>query len=180
MIIFVSVIYTSNKHIDAILDTHKNVLGIYYEGYRNHVYRVYNVALQLCNASEAESANLAIAAAYHDIGIWTNNTFDYLSPSVLLAADYASKHNADTRQIADIINNHHKLTVFKINAQVEAFRKADLIDLSLNLFRLGIKRSYLRQLNKAFPGKGFHRFIFGQILKNSIRHPLNPLPIVKW
>ena len=31
---------------------------------------------------------MAIAAAFHDIGIWTAGTFDYLEPSVRVAAAY--------------------------------------------------------------------------------------------
>ncbi len=160
---------------------HRPALGPYYHAYRNHVYRAYNLCLALHPAGDSGQAALGIAAAFHDLGIWTARTFDYLQPSIALAQAYAAEKGlaAQANQIAAIIDNHHKLSRFKGNALTEAFRKADLIDLSLNLFRFGIKGSYLKELNAEFPGQGFHRFIFGQIVKNMLRHPLKPLPMVK-
>ena len=172
---------SQNPFIEEVLSRHAAALGAYYAAYRNHVYRVYNLSLQLYRLTKPEEASLAIAAAFHDLGIWAANTFDYLPPSVTLAQAYAAEMGlgAQAEQIAAIINNHHKLSRFKSNALAEAFRKADLIDLSLNVFRFGIKGSYLKELNRAYPGRGFHRFIFGKILKNILRHPLNPLPMVR-
>ena len=31
---------------------------------------------------------IAVATAFHDLGIWTDGTFDYLQPSVRLASAY--------------------------------------------------------------------------------------------
>lgn len=175
-------IISQNIHIDAVFAQYKTELGKQYTAYRNHVYRVFNLTLQAGNFTVDEIDAIAIAAAFHDIGIWTAHTFDYLKPSVELAKEYALQNNktGDIPLITDLINNHHKLTAYKQNHAVEAFRRADLIDLSLNLFTFGIKQKVLKELNKALPFKGFHRFIFGQIFKNIIRHPLNPLPIVKF
>jgi hypothetical protein len=38
---------------------------------------------------------IAVAAVFHDLGIWTNKTFDYIAPSVALAAPRA----VDSREI---------------------------------------------------------------------------------
>ena len=124
---------------------------------------------------------LAIAAAFHDIGIWTANTFDYLEPSIGLLRKYLHQQGLLHLETltTDIINNHHKLTVYKLSNTVEAFRKADLIDLSFGLFRFGVKAKQLKEVNALFPTLGFHRFILVQALKNTIRHPLNPLPMMK-
>lgn len=175
-------LHTSNTYIDDILDHYQPQLGKHYIAYRNHVYRVFNLTLQLRDFSEEQVVAIAIAAAFHDIGIWTAHTFDYLNPSIELARNYALTHGQShqIKLISNLIDNHHKLSAYKHNTVVEAFRRADLIDLSLNLFRFGVKRNDLKELNKAFPGNGFHRFIFGQIGKNILRHPLNPLPIVKF
>ncbi len=175
-------IISQNIYIDAVFAQYKTELGKQYTAYKNHVYRVFNLTLQAGDFTGDETDAIAIAAAFHDIGIWTAHTFDYLKPSVELAKEYAEKNNKteDIQLITELINNHHKLTAYKQDKAVEAFRRADLIDLSLDLFTFGIKRKELRELNKAFPFEGFHRFIFGQIFKNIIRHPLNPLPIVKF
>ena len=175
------VIDSPNPHIEDVLNRHRPALGSYYDAYRNHVYRVYNLSLQLYRPTQAEEASLAIAAAFHDLGIWAANTFDYLPPSVALAQAYAAEKGLEEQAapIAAIINNHHKLSRYNGDALAEAFRKADLIDLSLNVFRFDVRASYLKELNRAYPGRGFHRFIFGKILKNIFRHPLNPLPMVR-
>ena len=72
---------TQNEIIDLILDSHKDDLGDYFESYRNHVYRVYNLAITNVT-SDRDSKIVSIATAFHDLGIWTNNTFDYLKPSI--------------------------------------------------------------------------------------------------
>src|SRR5919112_171994 len=77
--------------IDRILQIHAAELSRDFTAYRNHVYRVLN----LCAALAEECADLekiAVAAVFHDLGIWTNKTFDYIAPSVALAGDYLAAH----------------------------------------------------------------------------------------
>ena len=71
--------------LDAILSTHAEALGADFEGYRNHTYRVANLSAAQLSASAEEIEKVAIAAAFHDLGIWTDRTFDYLAPSAALA-----------------------------------------------------------------------------------------------
>ena len=172
---------TTNSTIDSIFLIHQSQLGAHYNKYRNHVYRVFNLAVTLSNPDEENYKALAIAAAFHDIGIWTANTFDYLAPSVELSRNYLAQNGLSPLEVlvTDIINNHHKLTDYKLNTTIEAFRKADLIDLSFGLVRFGVKANQLKELNGLFPSLGFHRFILLQGLKNTIKHPLNPLPMMK-
>lgn len=70
-----------NSTIEAILLKHKEFLAGNYDMYRNHVYRVF-MFCQLQDGSNNNSEKYAIASAYHDIGIWTDHTFDYLNPSI--------------------------------------------------------------------------------------------------
>ena len=77
----------TNDTIDNILNTYRSELGENYDLYRNHVYRVYNFALTQLDPN-AELEKLSIAAAFHDLGIWTNNTLDYIEPSAQLAREY--------------------------------------------------------------------------------------------
>ena len=170
-----------NEIIDEVLLYYQNQLGTHYNKYRNHVYRVFNLAVILSNPNEENYKAIAIAAAFHDLGIWTANTFDYLAPSVELAGNYLIQNGlSDLEPLAmELINNHHKLSTYKSNSIVEAFRKADLIDLSFGLARFGMETKQLKKLNAQFPSLGFHRFILLQGLKNTVKHPLNPLPMMK-
>ena len=49
------------------------------------MYRVVNLCLTI--AGRAELEKIAAAAAFHDLGIWTNGTFDRIAPSIALARD---------------------------------------------------------------------------------------------
>jgi hypothetical protein len=172
---------TNNELIDSILQSHKSDLGNDLVKYRNHVYRVFNLALMLSEPLEDDYKALEVAAVFHDLGIWTAKTFDYLEPSVRLASQYLSQNGLTYLydRVAEVINNHHKLGTYKLNPLAEAFRKADLIDLSFGFFSFGIKREQMKELNNRFPSLGFHRFIIGQSIKNTFKHPLNPLPMMR-
>ena len=168
--------------ITGILSSYKKELGSNFEKYHNHSCRVFVYASILSNATEDEKNQLAIASAFHDIGIWVANTFDYLEPSTKLAEKYLTQHKLDhwIDNVKEIINNHHKLTPFKKNQLAENFRKADLIDLTFGFIKFGISPAQIAENKKLYPALGFQSYIFKKTLKNMVRHPLNPLPIVKW
>lgn len=170
------------KIITTILSSYKKELGPNFEKYHNHCCRVLVFASLLNNATEDEQKQLAIAAAFHDIGIWTANTLDYLQPSVELAEKYLKQHQLDhwIESVNEIINNHHKLTPFKKNLLAESFRKADLIDLTFGFIKFGISPEQINESKKLYPELGFQPYIFKEVLKNIIRNPLNPMPIMKW
>jgi hypothetical protein len=172
----------STELITEILSSYKNELGANFEKYHNHACRVFLYAAKLSNANEDEQKQLAIAAAFHDIGIWSANTMDYLDPSIKLAAAYLTEHKLEhwTESVSQIIDNHHKLTPFKGNSLAESFRKADLIDLTFGMIKFGLSSSQISEYNNQYPAKGFQPYIFKEVFKNIIKHPLNPLPIMKW
>ena len=66
--------------------------------YRNHVYRVTHLCLPVAGDNAVELEKLAVAAVFHDLGIWTNHTFDYIGPSVALAREHLA-----TRGLSDWI-----------------------------------------------------------------------------
>ena len=72
--------------IDDVLHDHATELGHDFVAYRNHVYRIVNLCVAIVGPSELEK--IAVAAVFHDLGIWTNGTFDYIAPSIALAHDY--------------------------------------------------------------------------------------------
>ncbi|NOS91854.1 MAG: phosphohydrolase [Cyclobacteriaceae bacterium] len=175
--------WNSNPLIDQILDDYKDQLLHDYTKYRNHAYRVYH-ACTLLDPQPQNSTKYAIAASFHDLGIWTKKTFDYLDPSISLAKDWLVKHNSEkwSDEISLMISMHHKVTRYTgtFAETVEIFRKADWIDVSLGLMKFGTDGKKLNQIQKLFPTKGFHRFLIRKTLRNLLHHPLKPLPMFKF
>lgn len=172
---------TQNIHINSILSAHLVMMGPDMERYRNHVYRVYNFALYFNKGEEAEL--LAVAAAFHDIGIWTDKTFDYLEPSIKLAVEYAGAHPElylSPEKLTQVIEFHHKITSVKLNTTAEHFRRADIADLTFGLIRCGMHKQVYKDAVKKFPIKGFHWKLVKLTLKQLTVNPLKPLPMFKW
>lgn len=175
--------------LDTILDSYREQLGTNYEGYRNHCYRACHFCFELINnegksLTAEDSEKLQIAFAFHDLGLFTDNTVDYLPPSEKLARAYlAEEDKADwAEEIALMISEHHKITPYK-NAQyplVEVVRQADLVDFSLGMIRLGVAKSAVKQLKKQFPNAGFHKMVATRQVGRIKSHPSNPFPIFKW
>ncbi|MFT3678821.1 MAG: HD domain-containing protein [Ferruginibacter sp.] len=172
----------SNTIIEDLLTGFRPVLGTDYNKYRNHVYRVFLNCI-LIDRLEANAEKYAIAAVFHDIGIWTDQTFDYLQPSIRQAEIYLTRINkaAWLDEISLMINWHHKISKYKgmHTETVENFRKADWIDVSLGLLSFDLDRKSINETRKKFPNAGFHLFLIKETVKNFFRHPLNPLPIFK-
>lgn len=153
--------------------------------YRNHVYRVFNYAAWYLNYAEAEMRKLAIAAVFHDMGIWTHHTFDYLVPSEQTAMQYLGRYElpeAWNMEIALMIERHHQLRQYDglFRSNVEAFRKADMADLSKGMFRGKLPFAAISQAVEAFPYEGFHTLLAKLAVSEFLRNPLNPLPMLRW
>lgn len=172
---------TENKTIDVLFETYKEVLKTDFNVYKNHVYRIYNFALLLDNDSESYE-KYAIAAVFHDLGIWTHS-FDYLEPSIQLASEYLDEIGKQewVEEIALMIDNHHKMSVYTgtFEKTVEIFRMADLIDVSVGIKLFNLDKSSYKRVQNKFSNKGFHSFLMKQSLKYFVKHPLNPLPMFK-
>jgi hypothetical protein len=169
--------------LDAVLDAHAAELGDDAEGYRNHAYRVANLCVAHSSATAAQIEKIAVAAAFHDLGIWTDRTFDYLKPSVRLATDYLSAAGRAewTGQITAMILEHHKVSGVHGEAGwlVESFRRADWTDVSKGIIRFGLPRPRVRAILSAWPSAGFHRRLVQLQLQRLRTHPWHPLPMVK-
>ena len=177
-------IIEANDTIDTLLEQWRPALGADYIAYHNHVYRVFNFAIRLAHATEEDIEKLAIAAAFHDVGIWLDNTFDYLDPSSRRAMDYLSQigRNEWSETVHQIIEQHHKVCPWQGAEQnlVESFRKADWLDVCLFALPSTLERSYLTEVLRTFPRHGFHRRLVSLTFGWASKHPLNPLPIFKW
>ncbi|HKP67804.1 MAG TPA: HD domain-containing protein [Pyrinomonadaceae bacterium] len=152
------------------------------DGYRNHVCRVVSFCEELFWLDEEERHKITIAACFHDLGIYTDDTFDYLPPSIELARSYLVENHLDewSDEIASMIDDHHRLTAQKGNPLCEVFRKADLIDFSLGIFKKGVSRSKIAEVKSQFPNLGFHRNLARVAGRWICRHPFDPVPVVKW
>ena len=64
--------------VDEILAGWKSRIGDDYAGYGNYVYRVLNFCFALRDCDAEERHKLTVAAAFHDLGIWSEGTVDYL------------------------------------------------------------------------------------------------------
>lgn len=172
----------TNKLIDGILEENKSSLGKDYNKYRNHVYRVFILCRNLDN-SELTMEKYAIASVFHDIGIWTNNTFDYLNPSIQKATEYLIQNDKEewVEEISIMIDMHHKRSKYQGRHEetVETFRRADWIDVTKGRKSFKISRKVINEITNEYPNLGFHRFLIVQTLKNLFKSPLNPLPMFK-
>lgn len=170
-----------NPLIKTILEDYKIVLGTDFNIYKNHVSRIYSFMI-LIDTDVVNHDKYAIAAVFHDIGIWTDS-FNYLKPSIKLAEKYLIENNQANwvEEISLMISFHHKMSPYKGKFQktVETFRQADWIDVSMGFMRFEMeKQDYVNGL-KLYSNKGFHLFLVKQMLKYFPKNPLNPLPMFK-
>ncbi|HEY1054793.1 MAG TPA: HD domain-containing protein [Emticicia sp.] len=172
----------TNPLIEDLLQKFQSAIGADYDKYRNHVYRVFLNCLLLDTNRDNED-KYAIAAVFHDIGIWTNHTFDYLAPSIEQAKIYLIETNKQEsfEEIKLMIDNHHKISSYKDKypKTVETFRQADWIDVSFGIMTFGADKQAIQLNKQQFPTLGFHRFLIRATTKNFLKHPANPLPMFK-
>jgi hypothetical protein len=170
--------------IEEVLGDHASELGHDLMAYRNHVYRVVNLCLAMVGDRRVEVEKIAVATVFHDLGIWTNHTFDYIAPSVALAREHLAARGREDwiPEIEAMIVDHHKITPSRANPQslVESFRRADWIDVSFGLRRFGLPRRFIAAVAATWPNAGFHRRLGELTIDRFLKHPLTPLPMVKW
>jgi hypothetical protein len=170
--------------LEEILASSRAALGEDFVAYRNHCYRVANLCRSFPETTSEDNNIIVIATAFHDLGIWAFQTFDYLDGSRELARRYLMDHGqvAWAPEVEAMIGYHHKITAFSgDNARlVEAFRKADWVDISLGHLRFGLSKEVVTNILTAFPNSGFHKKLVGLTFRRLRRHPLSPLPMMKF
>lgn len=179
---FVKII-AEHKIIDSLFLKWREALGRDYPAYRNHAYRVFNFACELAKADGGDVEKLAIASAFHDVGIWLDNTFDYLAPSIQRASDYLSQtgHEEWIGEVGHIINFHHKIFPWRSSTStlVEAFRRADWVDVCLFALPTRLPRQFMAEVLRCFPREGFHGRLVYFTWRWVKQHPFRPLPMFK-
>ena len=171
----------STATLDAILEQHRPALGADFPGYRHHTCRVLSLCRHFNPALDVEK--IAIAAAFHDLGIWTHHTFDYLTPSAELAASYLQQvgRGSWTPEITRAILDHHKLSASRADdgSLAEPFRRADWIDVTRGVLNFGLPRGVVRRLYERWPSAGFHWRLVQLSARRLREHPLSPLPMLR-
>ena len=169
--------------------------------YKNHCYRVYNLAVNAIprKLSERELELLAIATGFHDLGVFTHKTLDYLGPSEEEAAKWM-KANGYTRDneletVKLMIEYHHKLSEFKYDSSlsseanansktteemVERLRRGDWIDVTFGVRSFGMDPGEIKTLREPFPQAGFALTLIKAGLSWVPFNLLNPLPFVRF
>lgn len=173
----------SVQHIDAILAPWREQIGSDYLAYRNHVVRMATCCLWLKPCSAEQQRLIEVAACFHDIGLWTANTLDYLPPSLPPAEAYLAEHGLSDAYpiVREMILMHHSLRALPAaDPLVELFRQGDWVDFSRGLVRFGLARADLAELAKQYPNAGFHRLLARRSVAWFVRNPFNPAPMMRW
>jgi hypothetical protein len=168
--------------VEEILDGHRDRARgdeAGYSGYRGHVYRVLNLARALTPDADDRDDKLAVAAAFHDLEAFGG--LDYLGPSIQTQDAWLERtgRQAWSSELAVVIAEHHRPTPYRgAHARLaEAFRRADLVDVSQGLIRSGIPRDHVSAVRRAFDvGSFFTRVVPMAIVRNLRAHPLDPFP----
>jgi hypothetical protein len=157
--------------------------------YTNHVVRVLLIADELHALTKSQDprpsdrTEFLVTGVFHDLGIWSAGTFDYLTPSIELAGEYLDAQGQSGRfpVVREMIDQHHKVRAAADPAEpVELFRRADSIDVALGLRRFGLPMSKYRKILKAYPDRGFHWRLVQLGARRLVEHPTSPLPMFKW
>ena len=169
--------------LDELLRAHAAELGGDFTAYRNHTYRVVNLCVALSSGAPEQLRKMAIAAAFHDLGIWTDGTFDYLQPSIRLASVHLARSGRVewTPEITGMILEHHRISRYRgdPHSLVEPFRRADWVDVSRGLITFGLPRRLLGEIFSTWPSAGFHKRLVQLSLQRLRTHPLSPLPMMR-
>lgn len=168
--------------VDTPLEEMRVPLGSDFDRYRNHVYRVINLTDHFYPLKDDTLQQVAIAAVFHDASIWLDRTFDYLEPSALRAQEYAraTGHGDWVNIIGAMILNHHRIRPVRGNKLVEAFRRADWADVTMGGIGFGIPADATKALRGLYPLLGFQARLAQLTYHQVKKHPMNPLPMMRW
>jgi len=173
--------------IDEVLDRYRSALGPHYQRYRGHVYRVYHYTRHLSakggGAPEEDDSAIALAAAFHDLRFATDQTLDYLPPSIVSATEHLDALGLSELApvVSRMIGFHHKLTPYRDEDAnlVEPFRRADLVDL-FAVPGVGVPFALRREAQSSYPKCGFRGFVCRTLLLGAVKQPWRPLPMLRW
>jgi hypothetical protein len=168
--------------VEQILAEHRDRArgdDVAWSGYTGHVYRVLNFARALAPQTPDRDDKLAIAGAFHDLEAFSS--LDYLGPSIKAQDAWlrTTGREAWADELALVVAEHHRMTPYRgAHAPlVEAFRRADLVDVSQGVVRGGLPRPYVREVRAAFGvGNFFTKVVPLAVAKRFVTRPWDPMP----
>lgn len=173
--------------IDRRLQPWTDQLGPDRTAYTHHVLRVLTLCDWLAPAGEPAPSTreeFLTAVAFHDLGVWSHGTADYLAPSIELASAWLDGIGRTdlTPSVSRMIDLHHKIRPAGApDDPVEILRRADAIDVEVGLLgRFGVPRARYRELAQQYPNAGFHRRLLRLGAQRLRTNPTSPLPMFKW
>lgn len=194
--------YTEHVVLDTELAKFSVAIGDEMDAYRNHCLRVLSFAVAHLGGVKLVSSKsvdvMALALAYHDLGLWSDGALDYLEPSARqLEASTREKiededvfNDSDIATARAIITEHHKLSDYhshgdeSINANlVNAIRKGDWADFTIGIVRFGLPASFVESAYTKIPEANFHMILTtmgGRLSPDSLMNQLAILNIFKW
>lgn len=156
----ITIIHHSER-VEQLLSRYADALGPDHKAYRAHIYRVLTYAMHFLGGAQQHRALVETALVYHDIALWTDHDLAYLEPSeaIALRDNQALGWELDPELLRKVIHWHHKVTAYQQQHPgaevVEAVRKADWIDASGGVRRMGLSRRQVREVQEAIPHHGF-------------------------
>ena len=121
---------------------------------------------------------LTVAAILHDIGLYAAVSTGgvYTRDGADLARAMLPRYGwteARIERCAEAIDRHHELrSQLARGPEVEALRRADLVDVSGGLIRFGVGRTWLRRLGGEVPRRGFARELAREVGRALRERPL--------
>ncbi len=176
-------ILRAHEIADQLFAKNPETFGANRPTYAGHVHRVIGLVALQTPIAPTQAEALGVAAFFHDAGIWFDGTWDYLPPSARRAVEELGGPGADQAElVAAMITEHHRLRRARHDDPlVEAFRRADLTDVSAGLIGVpGAKRRDYRTLSAQYSARGFRPMLLRAAARGIKQSPRHPLPMMKF
>lgn len=148
--------------IEEIVDKYRSYLKTDYVMYRNHCWRIFTYTLFMMKRPhdpKVEIKKLAVAIAFHDIGIWIDLP-EYEDASRREMRDYLQQNQLEDWMVEiDLLIEHHYQVFQKglpEDSIIEIFRKAHLTDFSWGIYSKNLPLEVFHQTVKKYPLAGYH------------------------
>jgi hypothetical protein len=177
----------SHEIIYEVLQAHRERIGDSYPMWVAHSYRMLNLCANACPDEPLDK--FAIAIAFHDLPAAMDGDLRYLDRAAAMAGDWLVANNRTqwTDQVRAMIVNHHKVRPYRgpWAASVEAVRRADWVDVGaafagLRSWPAGHDKQLVVRINTELPVAPHRAVALRLIGRYARRHPLAPLPMMRW
>jgi hypothetical protein len=173
---------TSHPIIDEVLGTNRQAIGPLHPVWHRHSYRMLNICVNACPQEPVDK--FAVAIAFHDLPAAIDGNLVYVDRAAALARAWLTKHRLTEwgPEVSAMIVNHHKIRTYTgpHAATVDAFRRADWIDVFLGHWSGGQDENLVARVNRELPLNDGRRALAHILLPYALRHPLKPFPMLRW